>query len=542
MAGPASRWRFLLLSPALLVLLLSGASAHAQTMPAKPAGRGEKPKNAAAATATPKLNPEQERGLRLLKSSEGEAAGLAPDMHAFVLWRVAYAYKKIDPKKAEKIAADAFTATQAIEDPQDRDECGGVGSAGDIKSWIQQSILRDMVEKQKIAEAEQLLPQATEPVRNEITKQIVKHYVKEKDFAHAEALLNRLADSSEYPFDAAGDIILATGPELSADRMTVFTQALNNFEQHKPRMTLEAVTKLLDEAKSSDNKSHYSMASASGSVTLNSGYEMRLFQLLPVLEELDKDKAEELLRDNAEAKAKLASYPQGMQSLRAKGEISSFGVDDNDAPQAAEREAHDETLGRLQQSVDAVIKEDEKDPAQALEDALNLPLQSSSGFPPRARALMQIAYDVANEKPSVAKAAVNEILKFQDQLTPDQTAGLANLPELYMALGEEDEAKKVLGAVLKAAEKIYAHDTDADDPNKAFKGTWPSSDLWRKCVQVAAKISPALSEEIIANIPDPDIAAAQKVAFASSLLGATSGEPILVGDCRKTHSSFNTSN
>ncbi len=96
-------------------------------------------------------------------------------------------------------------------------------------------------------------------------------------------------------------------------------------------------------------------------------------------------------------------------------------------------------------------------------------------------------------------------------------------------------------ALLKAAEKLYAHDVDADDPNKSFKRTWPSADLWRKCVQAAAKISPAFAEEIIAEIPDPEIAAAQKVAFASSLLGVSS-EPVIVGDCRKTWSGFSFSN
>lgn len=95
--------------------------------------------------------------------------------------------------------------------------------------------------------------------------------------------------------------------------------------------------------------------------------------------------------------------------------------------------------------------------------------------------------------------------------------------------------------MVKAADKLYAHDTDAEDPNKAFKGTWPSADLWRKCVQVAAKISPTLAEEIIAGISDPAIAASEKVAYASSLLGAEIA-PVLVSDCRKNSSSYNFSN
>ena len=54
-------------------------------------------------------------------------------------------------------------------------------------------------------------------------------------------------------------------------------------------------------------------------------------------------------------------------------------------------------------------------------------------------------------------------------------------------------------------------------------------------------MSPGYAEEILAEIPDPEIAASIKVAYAASLLGQTSGVPLLIGDCRKNHSSYNFS-
>src|SRR6266568_7174287 len=169
-------------------------------------------------TAQPKLTPEQERGLRLLKAAEGGAAGLEPDMRAFVLWRASYAYLPVYPKKAESLAKDSFTASQAIEDPADKDQCGSIGSAGDIKSWIQERVLSRMIEKDQIAKAEELLPQATVPVRDHITTQLVKYYVKKRDWARAQVLLSNVADIEQYPYGAAGDLMLAMGPEQSADR------------------------------------------------------------------------------------------------------------------------------------------------------------------------------------------------------------------------------------------------------------------------------------------------------------------------------------
>src|SRR6266568_7128076 len=223
-------------------------------------------------TAQPKLTSEQERGLRLLKAAEGEAAGLEPDMRAFVLWRASYAYLPIDPKKAESLAKDSFTASQAIEDPADKDQCGPIGSAGDIKSWIQERVLSDMIRKEKIAEAEELLPRATGPVRTRIATELVKHYVEKKNVPRAEAMLSQLTDAKQYPFAAAADLLLNVGPEQSADRMTIFNQGLSNFQQHAkggsfstddvgsfiertwmhvpPALVLEAIDKVLEQTKS----------------------------------------------------------------------------------------------------------------------------------------------------------------------------------------------------------------------------------------------------------------------------------------------------
>ena len=514
------------------------------------------------ATAPPKLTPQHEQGLRLLKAAEGEADGLEADMRAFVLWRASYAYTSVDAKKAESVSKESFVASQAINDPADPDQCGPIGSAGDIKSWIQERVLSEMVRKERIAEAEELLSQATEPVRNHITRELVQHYIDKKDLVRAEALLSQLASSEDYPFDAAERLLVAFGPEQSADRMRIFSEALNNFEQHGSKaamgqhdfgdfieqvwkyvpaaVVVEAIDKALNEAKSKESHSHYSMASAKGGIALNSPYEFRLFQLLPVLEELDKDKAESLLRDDADLQAQLKKYPGGMASLNSDGGMYSYGISDDDSPKAAEATAEMQAGAQISERLNAVRKETEKDPDQALSDALVLPTTDGRGASPRASGLLLVAQSLVKKNPKVTKSALDELWKSEDQWSLSQQSTMAELPKIYLDLGDEEGAKKALKSMLKAAEKLYAHDTDTDDPNKSFKGTWPSADLWRKCVQVAAKISPALAEEIIGEIPDPEIAASEKVAFASSLLGA-GGEPIVVSDCRKNHASYNVS-
>jgi hypothetical protein len=529
------------------------------------AGKADDGRSGAAAkseAAAPKLTPEQERGLRLLQAAEAAAGGLEPDMHAFVLWRASYSYAKVDPEKSRSLAAESFTAAQAIPDPSDSNPCGVTGSAGDIKSWIEGRILREMIHQNRVAEVEQLLPQSTTPVRNDITAELVTYYVGNKEPANAIALLAPLSNTGQYPYNAAAELLIALGPEHSEDQMMIFNQAQNTFQQYPkagsagqndmgtfiertwqhvpPAMALDAIDKMLDQAKSDDSHERLSMSSEKGSIGLKSRYQLRLFELLPMLSVLDKDQAESLLRDNAELQAQLSKYPRGMNSL-SSANMYRVAVDDRKAPPAAEASVQEQIQDQVVRQESEIRKLSEKDPTQAISRALTLPVEDPFHFmSPRAQTLVDIAHLSVKKKPSAAKSALDEILRFEDQLTPQEMQGVSDVPQLYSQLGDQDAAKKALTLLLKAAEKLYAHDTDADDPNQAFKGTWPSADLWRKCIRIAAKLAPGLPEEIIAGIEDPGIAASEKVAFASSLLGAQGG-PLIVSDCRKHNSSFRVS-
>jgi hypothetical protein len=93
--------------------------------------------------------------------------------------------------------------------------------------------------------------------------------------------------------------------------------------------------------------------------------------------------------------------------------------------------------------------------------------------------------------------------------------------EGYQKLGDENDAQKALKLASKVAERFFAKDTDADDPNQAFKGAWPSTNLWRRIVIAAGHISQRLPGQILGEIPDPDIATFAKAAYGDSLLGVS---------------------
>jgi hypothetical protein len=501
-------------------------------------------------TVARKLTPEQERGLRLLKTAVAESSGSQPDMHSFVLWQASHAYATLDPKQADKVSRDAFTATLAIEDRSANDRCAAPGSAGDIKSWIQQRVLSEMVHKDHLHEVEVLLPQATPSVRNEVTTELVRYYESKKDLMHAENLLALLAASGRYPFGAAADLVTKLGPEHSADRMSIFNQALNNFEHNAsqsslgdndigsfiertwkdvpPGLVLEAITKVLEEAKEGGLQSHYSMSSARGSVVFDSDYSVRLFQLLPILEELDKDKAEELLREHTEVAEQLKTYPRGMESVNSENTSYSYGGTGDVA-------AKQQNSFQMRERIEDILKKADTDPDGALARALALPIHGTSeSYSPRSDALLGIAEKSATKNASVSKSALDEFSTIQDQLTPREMIGIDKLPELYLKIGDLDGARKAVDVLVKAAGKVYEKDTDTNDPNRAFKGAWPSTNLWRDAIKQAATISPSLPEEVISGLPDADIVAFEKVALASTLVGGSAVDSrMFVADCRK---------
>ena len=172
--------------------------------------------------------------------------------------------------------------------------------------------------------------------------------------------------------------------------------------------------------------------------------------------------------------------------------------------------------------IQKVIEEAKKDPRTAYEDAMSLPLRRALGPScPRASALKYVALGSAKQNAMLARTAMSEARRLLQDIDPSrQAVVLAEVPDFYLSLGDEDGARDAIRDQMKLAEKLYAIDSDADDPNLAFKGAWPSTYAWKNCLHQATKISPAFAEELLAEIADPNIAGLQRVMYANSLLRA----------------------
>jgi len=515
--------------------------------------------------AEAKLTPKQRRGQGLLQSAQAEAASLQPDMQAFVLWKIAEGYRKSSPSKFDALLREAFTASLSIEDiaPESPGaRCPEMQGCG-IKTWLQRSILMAMT---SLSDEEALLPKAQPEVQKQVTAQLIPRYIAKKDLERARQLITSLGDQDDYPYSSAMDLMMALPSDSNSEKVAIFSESVNAYQRQgephtyggsyddlsgmvtrfwrdvPPAMAEDAIDQILAQAKVVDEggmKLHLTFSGGAGAVALNSQYEYRLFQLLPILEELDNAKAESLLRDNSNLKAMLDRFPEGMQAVQPDfrmhppkpGEAApssmSVSVGDRGAVESNAFAIQAQQEIQSKQKLKQIMADAETNPRQAIAEAMSLPESLPSATPywgegtcPRAEALLQIAQKVGKANSTVAKEALGALRKSLSQsplLT--QAKMIDDAAAQYLEIGDEDGADKTLKEAVQIAEKLYAKDSDTDDPNRAFKGGWPSTNQWRRCVQTEARFSPNTAEEIIAGIRDPEIATFEKIYFATSLLG-----------------------
>jgi hypothetical protein len=477
-----------------------------------------------------KLTPEQQRGHRLLKASEAEAAGLEPEMRVFVLWQVSHGYSKLLPEKSTAVLKDAMQVAISMDESNIPDGCNW--EVCHMKQYLQRHLAQEMLQHAESTgqfdEIDQLIPRLEPEVRKALVDEVIMHYADKDQFDRARALLRRIADDEEYPYWAAEQLMLRD--ERPDDRLAIFTEVMARYRQDPStdlrsgdpatmvmrfshdlpsNVVLDAIDQMLARAKDQDeaDKRRVGINSAAGSVYFDSRYQLRLFQLLPVLEDLDKSKAESLLRDNALVNQAFDKFPKGPQSMDPKafvdkplpkGEYASGAdvdvIDSKDPAGAAAEQAQDQAMAQIESKMEKVMSESEKDPQQAYQDAEELPLNSpypEADYFPRAEALRDIAFSGIKKDPSVARTAMNEMRKLTADMDPAvQGRLLTVVPNFYVEIGDFDEARISIKDLLKLADKLYSRDVDSSDPNLLFKGFWPATALWRRCVQYASKVSP----------------------------------------------------
>ncbi|MBZ5511462.1 MAG: hypothetical protein LAN70_09875 [Acidobacteriia bacterium] len=512
---------------------------------------GMRPGSSRQAEPARKATPEQlERGRQMLEVAEVQAAGLEGGMRSYALLQVARAYQPTDKKKALALLEDALAATRAIDDDN-----------LNTRFQLQKQILQEMVPlaPQRVDE---LLTQVEPQARASVLSSLLQYYEKQKELGHAVEVLYRIAQESEMPYGAALRVMQALPPERAADAQQLFAVSLASFQDHKhsggcmgdcdfvplilrfwnrlpKEAVLDAIHAVLKDARDNGQKSSISMASDQGAVAFSSLYEFRLFQVLPVLRQLDESEAKKLLEQYQQVQTLLAKYPQGTDSLQPPkapggGQDRSPGASfmmSNDGPGGGGRPGPGPQMPAPleMQQVSKVAAEAEKHPRDALAMCAGI---SDPGL--RSQALLMVARSTWKNDSSIAREALQKFMELNPKLEiAQQVMSLSTAADIYLKMGETDDAKGVIEKGLAAAESAYKKDSNADDPNKALKAYWPSAEAYRGMLRLAVRISPVWAANLVKEISDPEMKVVAQIAMAASLLDIPTGSTMIMNSTKQ---------
>ena len=281
-------------------------------------------------------------------------------MRSYLLDEVAVGLKKCSPGIVAKVLADSFTATLAIPEHEEefnekRRRLFSQHHQPDPSALEQLFILQEKHTLQTSAlkhllgvdeaKLESLLPQAAPVVRADLLKEATAHAVRAKKFDHALVLLRKSTSKDwlpyGFPYGEATRLMLDLPSERDVDKKGVFRLAMSaDAERHSlpsgtedfasmivrfwkqipPSLALDAIHQVLD-------KAHLEVEGATfGAATVNARFrnehDYRVFELLPVLRQLDSDEADRLLQTSVQAQVQLKQYPEGIESSAHSNENS----------------------------------------------------------------------------------------------------------------------------------------------------------------------------------------------------------------------------
>jgi hypothetical protein len=530
-----------------LICVIVAPALWAQT--ANPPATPSPPLKSPHASTNPKkqLSPDQKFWCSQIASASGQAKALEPAMQSFLLTLIANSLKECDPSRVQTTLISSFTATLGIPD----------GDAS-TRSKLQSSALRALVRinEEKVVP---LLPQADPYVRAGLLSLMIWHAAEARKFNKAMSLLAQTSPGEGFPYDAATELMLDLPPELEADKQGVFLRAMASdheqpsvsvpgddftemvirFWQHIPAsVALDAIHQILDESRS--DTSQINLGSSSGKIAFKDLYQYRLFELLPILRDLDATEAEKLLNDSQQTQAQLQKFPNGMQSLDPtirdapikKGEASgissaSVGMQSQMDPMLQRQQ----TVEAYNSRIAEIARLAEDNPRQAIARATTLPASDGSTAP-RSGALLNIARISLKKNPSASREALEQMLdslKSVDIYSQGDEIGTqheywAEGIHIAMQLGEVGLAKSLLKAGIDQAEKLESKDLDDSDPNRALKAWWPSVAFISRLISAAAGISPQTALNAIAELSDPEVRLLCQVRLVNDRLGVPGGE------------------
>jgi len=364
----------------------------------------------------------------------------------------------------------------------------------------------------------------------------------EKDaIGQAIDLAEYMGGTGAYPFAGVGQI-MAKLPPGDNQLAAVFTSALNayvvkpdrafhgmlmRYQKQLPagmaEVALSKVVAAILAPRDNDTYVSQTLSSSQGTATFTVRENVELFDVAPLIREIDPKRYEDLLSNRAELRSAMQLFPGGALSVVQGSGASIYAV--SGAPKGSlsseEQRARDATNARMRTAAlinarsEAALTAAAKDPDKALDLVAEIPSP-----PKQADVLAQIAQSVGENDVVKARRVLARCLsvladvKYPEDrvLAWDAVAGAA------VVIKDEVILLRAVDRMLADAAELYTEDSNADRPNRAWRENWPSTQAYRRAIGRAVKLQGVDAEPVLQKITDPGQNVLARIAMAQALL------------------------
>lgn len=473
-----------------------------------------------------------------LSALAAQARALSPEMRAFADWQISQGLQKLNDANEEDLLIDVFNATKQIE-PKDTE-------LRSMQSDLQSKAMLRLVTLDP-KKADELKPLAQPRVQASLDSYLVGKQIANKDFEAAMSSMDALSVSDHFPFRNASVLMDAIPDPLQKRR--VFADAIRGYRskagmeqpdgddlatlviRHWKTLPRPLISEAIDEIIKGSKKKHdglnpellVTVGTPTGNASFSSVYKFRLFELLPVMKEIDPIAAQNLLDEEPALADALSRFPKGLASLDSSYSLSDPTKDRTITFMYRFKDSADQSPpsyvppdNTMRDKIRAIIGSGGSDPKGALAAAEKLPADLQGGISPRAEAFRGIGFALVIKDPEISQTAAGMLRKTAMGLPPlARCRYLMNAMGIYLRINDNQDAGDVLGDGVKAARALYDEDTNKNDPNLAVKPLWPSTAAFRTVAFAAGTISQSLAEQVITESPDPDVQLLQRITLVN---------------------------
>jgi hypothetical protein len=483
--------------------------------------------------AADKPTPRQ-KARELLDGAAEMIAATRLDVQAVALMHLAENYQVFDKKKAIGYFKQAFTAATLPPTGQ-----GAFARSTQMEIAV---ALAALDSAEGIAMLKLIEPR-TEGYDNRsfVATRIIGILVDKGQMQTAIDLADYMGGAGAYPFTGVGRI-MSKLPPGDSQFAALFSSALSAYavkpdrsfaellaryyKELPPGMVQAALSRILASVISGKDGRFQAetLSSSKGTVTFTTREDAELFDVAPLVRQIDSKRYEDLLGTHAELRSALQLFPGGGPSIADDRGITIYTVGSGPgkvSDPAAEKHALEAANNRMKMvalintRTEEVMAALAKDPDKALDLVSQIPSP-----PKQAEVLGRIAQSVSENDATTARRVLSKcVALLEDVKYPeDRVIAWDNVAGAGLAVKDEPLVQRAIDRMLADAAELYKEDTNGDRPNRAGRENWPSTQAYRRALIRAAKLLHVDAEPILQQITDPDQNVLARITLAQALL------------------------